>query len=302
MYRTVLTLAALVMAGLVAGLVGGQTPPAQSTPPAPPAGNQAQAIRDTVAAYCAAFNKGDVQAVAAFWAPDAEYTGETGAETKGRAAIAAMFRQFLADHKGARMNLTVNSLKFLRSDVALGEGTSEVTTADGPDKGRFTAAWVKADGKWLLSSARDLPSEGGSAGPLEGFNWLVGDWQAEGKPVTMSCRPVLDKAYLQMEFAIKRPDHDLSVLYLMGFDPAAEQLKAWTFDSAGGNGEVLWTRDGNQWTGRAVGTLPDGTSGSTTYIIKFVDDQSFVLQMRDRQVAGQPLADSDTKYVRKAKP
>ncbi len=62
MYRTVLTLAALVMAGLVAGLVGGQTPPAQSTPPAPPAGNQAQAIRDTVAAYCAAFNKGDVQA------------------------------------------------------------------------------------------------------------------------------------------------------------------------------------------------------------------------------------------------
>jgi hypothetical protein len=48
--------------------------------------------------------------------------------------------------------------------------------------------------------------------------------------------------------------------------------------------------------------LPDGSTGQTTYVVKYVDENNFVLQMHDRQVAGQPLADSETKYVRKAKP
>jgi hypothetical protein len=187
--------------------------------------------------------------------------------------------------------------------VALGEGISEVTTADGPDKGRFSGAWVKADGKWLITSARDLPTEE-TASPLQGLNWLHGEWQSDGNrtPVSVSCRPTLGKAYMQVEFTIKRPDGDMSVLYLFGFDPVSEQVKSWTFDSAGGYGEATWTRDGNQWTGRAVGVLPDGGSGSTTYTMKYINDDHFVLQMRDRQVAGQPLADSETNYVRKAKP
>jgi hypothetical protein len=105
-----------------------------------------------------------------------------------------------------------------------------------------------------------------------------------------------------MHFTIKRNEGELAVMYVFGYDPASEQIKSWTFDSAGGNGEAVWTRDGNQWTGRAMGVLPDGGTGSTTYIVKYVDEQTFILQMHDRQVAGQPLADSETKYVRKAKP
>jgi uncharacterized protein (TIGR02246 family) len=305
MQRATITLGVLAAVGLAVGLVGGQPPrPAGSKPAAAPAGDQLTAIRKTVAEYCDAFNKGDAQAVATYWAPDAEYTSETGAETKGRAAIAGLFRQFLADHKGAKMNLTVKSIRLIRGDVALGEGMSEVTTADGTDRGRFTAAWVKSNDQWLLTSARDLPGESEASSPVQGLNWLSGEWESQGNkvPVSMTCRPVLGKAYLQLEFTIKRPDNEMSVLYLFGFDPVSEQVKSWTFDSAGGFGEAFWTRDGNQWTGRAMGMLPDGGSGSTTFTVKFVDENNFVLQMRDRQVAGQPLADSETRYVRKAKP
>jgi uncharacterized protein (TIGR02246 family) len=305
MQRATITLCVLAAAGLTVGLVGGQSP--QRTDPgaaAPAAGDQTATIRKMLADYCEAFNKGDVQAIVGYWAPDAEYTGENGEETKGRVAITEMFRKFLADHKGAKMKLDVKSMRFIRSDVALGEGMSEVTTTEGVDKGRFSAAWVKADGKWMLTSARDLPGEGDAASPLQGLNWLVGQWQSEGNrvPVSLTCRPTLGKAYLQADFNIHRPDGDMSVMYLLGFDPDTDQVKSWTFDSMGGYGEAFWTRDGNQWTGRAVGVLPDGGSGSTTYVIKFVDDDTFVLHMRDRQVAGQPLADSETKYVRKAKP
>jgi hypothetical protein len=213
-----------------------------------------------------------------------------------------MYRKFFAEHPGAKMAVNVKSVRFLRSDVALGEGTSDVKLPDGTvDKGKFSAAWVKADGKWMLSSARDLPTEGDVASPLAALNWMVGEWQAEGKPVTLSVRPTLAKSYLQMDFNIKKADTEMTVMYMFGFDPVAEQVKSWTFDSLGGYGEALWTRDGNQWVGRAAGILPDGQSGETTYTIKFIDDNTFVLQMRDRQVAGQPLADSDTKYTRKAK-
>ena len=303
MYRATVTLAALAAAGLAVGLVGGQGTPQTGTGSAP-AADQSAAIRKTIADYCEAFNKGDVQAIANYWAQDAEYTSDSGTETKGRAAISAMFRKFLAEHKGAKMSLTIKSIKFLRSDVALGEGMSEVTTAEGVDKGRFTAAWVKSDGHWMLTSARDLPSEGEAVNPTNGLNWIAGEWQSEGKgtPVSMTAKSALGKMFMQLEFTIKRPDGDLTVLYLFGYDPVSEQVKSWTFDSAGGYGEALWTRDGNQWVGQAAGVLPDGGSGTTTYVVKYVDDDNFVLVMRDREVAGQPLADSETKYVRKAKP
>ena len=302
MRKTIATLGALAAAGFLVVLAGGRVP--QNSARA--ADDDQQAIRQALAAYCDAFNKGDVQAIAAHWAPDAEYTDEGGTAHKGRDTIAALFRKFLTEHKGAKMALAVKSLRFLRPDVALGEGTSEITLPDGtPDKGRFTAAWVKADGRWLLTSARDLPSEGEeAAGALKGFQWLVGEWQSADKDgaVTMTCKPALGGAYLHLEFTAKRPDGAMTVMQLMGFDPLTDQVKSWTFDSVGGYGEALWTREGNQWVGQAVGVLPDGQDGSTTYVVKYGDDQSFTLQMRDRQVAGQPLADTEVKFVRKAKP
>jgi uncharacterized protein (TIGR02246 family) len=302
MRKTIVTLGALAAAGLLVVLAGGQVP----QPPARAADDAQQPIRQAVAAYCDAFNKGDIRAIAAYWAPDAEYTDEGGTVHKGRDAIAALFRKFLTEHKGAKMALTVKSLRLLRNDVALGEGTSEITLPDGtPDKGRFTAAWVKADGRWLLTSARDLPTEEeAAASPLKGFQWLAGEWHSTDKDgaVTMTCKPALGGAFLHLEFTAKRPDGAMTVLQLIGFDPLTQQIKSWTFDSVGGYGEALWTREGNQWVGQAVGVLPDGQEGSTVYVVKYTDDQSFTLQMRDRQAAGQPLADTEVKFVRKAKP
>jgi uncharacterized protein (TIGR02246 family) len=302
MRRTVITLSILAAAGLVVVLAGGQA----QQPAAPVAGDDQQAIRRAVAAYCDAFNKGDIQAIAAFWAPDAEYVDEGGATYKGRDAIVALFRKFLTDLKGAKMALNVKTLRFLRPDVALGEGTSEITLPDGTlDKGRFTAAWVKSDGKWHLTSARDLPTEAeAAASALKSLQWLVGEWQSTDKDgtTTMTCKPTLGGAFLHLEFTSKRTDGTMTVMLLIGFDPITDQVKSWTFDSLGGYGEALWARDGNQWVGQAVGVLPDGDDGSTTYVIKYGDDQSFTLQMRDRQIGGQPLADAEVKYARKAKP
>src|SRR5262245_4848622 len=43
-----------------------------------------QAIRKAGAAHVEAMNKGDLNAVMAFWAPDADYIDESGKPTKGK--------------------------------------------------------------------------------------------------------------------------------------------------------------------------------------------------------------------------
>jgi uncharacterized protein (TIGR02246 family) len=298
----------LAAAGLCAAfLLTGQAQPPAGTPTAGrPADDAQQAIRRAVAAYADAFNKGDVQAIATFWTPDAEYTSEDGTPYKGRDTIIALFRKFLTDQKGSKMALSVKTIRLISPEVALGEGTSEVTAPDGTvDKGRFTAAWVKSGGKWLMTNARDEPTEEElAAGAMKGMRWLIGEWLSTDKDGTtaMTCKPTLGGAFLHLEFTAKRADGTMTVMLMIGFDPVTDQLKSWTFDSLGGYGEALWARDGNQWVGQAVGVLPDGDDGSTTYVIKYEDDQSFTLQMRDRQIGGHPLPNAEVKYVRKAKP
>jgi uncharacterized protein (TIGR02246 family) len=51
-----------------------------------------QASQQAVAVYTDAVNKGNLPALAAFWAPDAEYIDEKGTHAKGRDAIAALFK------------------------------------------------------------------------------------------------------------------------------------------------------------------------------------------------------------------
>jgi uncharacterized protein (TIGR02246 family) len=93
----------LLVVGLRAG--EGQAPPADET----------QAVKDATAAYAAAFSKGDEKAVDATWAVDGEYVDDAGKITKGRDAIAVLFRPYFTekDLKGSRMALTISSVRVL---------------------------------------------------------------------------------------------------------------------------------------------------------------------------------------------
>jgi uncharacterized protein (TIGR02246 family) len=270
-----------------------------------PADTGEQAIRQAVAAYAEAFNKGDVAGLGAVWTPDAEYIDEAGNVTKGRDAIVALFKKFLADNKGAKMGLKVTKVRPFKGDVVLQDGTTTMTLANGTvDEGRYSAVWSKTDGRWQIASARDLPYEAGAVpgagGPIKELRWLVGDWEAEKGGLRVSCRWALDQAFLLQEYRTKDSEGDLTVTQLVGFDPLTGLVKSWTFDSRGGYGEGLWQRDGNSWVSETAGVLPDGQVGGAINVVRFVDDQTFVFQSRDREVGGQPIPDAEVKFVRKA--
>jgi uncharacterized protein (TIGR02246 family) len=269
-----------------------------------PATSDEQAIRQIVAGYGDAFNKGDLDALMAIWAPDAEYIDESGKVTKGRDGIAALFKKFLEDNKGTKMALEVTNVRPLKGDVALQDGKSTFTAPDGStDQGRFTAVWFKSNGKWQIRSARDLPYAGGdvpgAGGPLKDLQWLIGEWEGDKGAVVVAARWMLGNAFLAIDYKVKEADGDLTVHQLVGFDPLTGQLKSWSFDSRGGYGEGLWTRDGTAWIVDIAGVLPDGMVGTAVNVLRRADDQTIVFESRDREIGGQPIPNSEVKLTRK---
>jgi uncharacterized protein (TIGR02246 family) len=264
-----------------------------------------EAIRQAVSAYAKAFNKADLDALASVWAANAEYIDEKQAVTKGRTAIRELFKRHLNELKGAKIAFKVTSIRPLTADVVLQDGTSKLTLADGAiHDGHFAAVWFKKDGKWMLRSVRDLPGEvaaTASAGrAIKDLQWMVGDWKAHKEGIDVSVRWAMNQAFLLQEYKVKKADTEIEVNQLIGFDPLSGQIKSWTFDSLGGYGEGLWTRDGNSWVIETAGVLPDGQTGTAVNVIRHEDDQHAVFQVKRREIGGQPIAsDTEVKLVRK---
>jgi uncharacterized protein (TIGR02246 family) len=313
-YRFPIAVLALVTAAVVAIAVGGRGPrPAQAAEPKP-AGKAASssddaAIRTAIADYVAALNQGDQDRIMTYWAADAEYVTEDGNVTHGKQGIADLFKEVLPQFKGQKVTSQVRSVRTLRPDVALVDGALEYDAADGSrDRDRYTSVWVKTDGKWLISSARDLPTEATDAPSLayphlEALGWLVGEW-ADASPkvdVHLTCRWGPNKAFLLMDYEVKRDGLEpLAVTQRIGWDGNDQTIRSWVFDSQGGFGEGQWSRDGRRWVDDCSGVLPDGGTGTSNNVWEFKDANTFVWRATNREIDGQPVADVEVKFVRKA--
>jgi uncharacterized protein (TIGR02246 family) len=318
---TLVLLTALAAAGVLtatalappAGRVeaGGQAaePTQRPAAAAPDRRTDEQALRKAAGDYVEAINGGDPGAVLAFWAPDADYIDEAGKMTRGREAIAALFTKSLPALKGTKATGRVQSLKFLRPEIALEDGTLEFVAPDGSrDSSRYAVVWTKAGDKWLISSARDLPAEVNdlpslAAAQLQPLEWLVGEWQdrSDAVDVHLACHWAPNKSFLLMDYTVRRAGAEpLQVRQRVGWDPLNGVVRSWTFDSTGGFGEAVWQWDAKRWVTNAEGVLPDGGTGTATHVWEFVDANTFVWRSADRVVDGQPVADAEVKFVRKA--
>jgi uncharacterized protein (TIGR02246 family) len=170
-------------------------------------GEDEEAVRKAAQTYVEALNKGDLDTLVAFWAPDADHVGEDGQHTRGREAIAALFKKSLPTLKDTKVGLKILSTKTLRPEVIVQDGVLEyVASEGGKDTNRFAVVWVKSGGRWLIGSARDLPVETNDlpslAYPqLQRLEWLVGEWTDEGAKadIRITCRWAPNKTFLLMD-------------------------------------------------------------------------------------------------------
>src|SRR4030095_10395226 len=103
-------------------------------------------------AYEAAYAKGDVKALADFFADDAQYTADDGQTFDGRAAIEASIQAAFKARKGAKLAIDLDSVRVLSPEVVLERGSTTVTEKSGESSGaQYAAIYVKKDGKWKIS-------------------------------------------------------------------------------------------------------------------------------------------------------
>jgi uncharacterized protein (TIGR02246 family) len=117
--------------------------------------------------WAAAFGRADAKALAGFYTENAVRITQEGGKVVGRTAIEREFAaNFAGPWKGAKIKINVGATEAVSPDVAVNEGTWEVTGAMMPDgkpapplKGSYLNTIVKKNGAWVLASNAAIPPQ-----------------------------------------------------------------------------------------------------------------------------------------------
>jgi uncharacterized protein (TIGR02246 family) len=301
--------AALLLAYSRAGAQGGETA-AAAVAAAPKADSSAdeKAIRATADAFVKAFNAADAKAVGALWAPDAEYTDESGQTLRGRAAIEKEYADLFKQHPGATVTVAIESLRFLGPDTAVEKGVAKVKLpkADAPMGSRYTVVHARQGGKWIMIMGRDDPYVPASNEDyLKGLEWLIGDWNLDSKdrPVKVRFEWMAQRNFIKNTYTVmKDGEATLTGAQIIGWNPKLGRIVSWHFDAQGGFGDDVWAKDGSKWVIEAHGVFRDGSETESVNVLTPVDANSFTWQSVRRTLDGVSLPDTQPVKIVKAQP
>jgi uncharacterized protein (TIGR02246 family) len=264
-----------------------------------------QAIRRVAQEYLAALARGDAKAMGELWTPDGDVVDEAGRSYPARSVIGPEASE--SDSERPVVKLTGSKIRFLTTDVALEDGTSEVShpSAQGaaPLVGRFTVIWVKHDGNWRLASLRESRANPpATAAQLAELDWLTGDWTGQNGDLTLdiSTRWNETHTYLIRDLKVLREGHVVfNGTQRVGWDPTTHTIKSWVFDTDGGHGEGEWTKVGERWIVHGSGVLANGQRTSSTNEYS-PDGKDAIRWTSSSEKNGEPSAAAlDIKLVRK---
>jgi uncharacterized protein (TIGR02246 family) len=262
------------------------------------------AIRTTVEAYVAAFNQGDAKKLAAMWSPEAVYTNpRSGEQVVGREAIEKQFADLFAASKGVKLEAKTDSVQFVSPNVAVERGTAKLTReGQAPVESEYSAVYMKRDGQWLLDrvTEEDVPVVASHHEKLKELDWMVGTWvdQDEESRIETTCNWTRNQNFMTRWFSLSIRDRvEMAGVQIIGWDPAAEKIRSWVFDSDGGFGEGIWSRKGDKWFIQSTGVLPDGQKTTAVNIITRLDEDRFTWQSVNREANGELLPNVDEVVV-----
>jgi uncharacterized protein (TIGR02246 family) len=269
--------------------------------------NDEAGVRAEIAAYVAAFNRGDANAIAELWSPEGVYETPDGEVVKGRAAILKTMTESMKESKGTTLDVGTPSIRFVTADVAVEEGTAKMVRSGlAIDEVKYLAMHVRKDGKWMLDSIRETapapsPANHDKLGQLA---WMVGEWTASGDDTTVEMKVdwAKNNTFLRSSFRVTVGGSvEQEGTQVIGWDPAKGTIRSWVFDSDGGFGESVWTPKNNSWQIKANGTLPDGRTADATHYLTRKDDGSYTWKSTGRRLGGEFQQNvPDVTFVRKA--
>ena len=254
------------------------------------------AIRESSAAFAAAFDKGDAKAIAEMWTAEGELIDAAGKVHRGQPAIEAVYAEFFKTHPNEKIDVAVDSIRLLSDDAAIEEGRASLAGLE-TGASNYSAIHVKSDGKWKMAVVRESAApEVTAAQNLADLDWLVGKWTGEerGAKAEVDCRWLPGKKFLIRKTKVTAADGASTAgLQMIGLNSKTGQIVSWGFLSDGGHTIGAWVPQKDGWAVDATSLLPDGVESQAVNVLKRLDDNAYAWQSVDRSVAGSPQPNTD---------
>lgn len=269
---------------------------------------QEPAIRSILIALEKSFAAKDAASIVTLFAPDAVFIDQRGEEVRGRDALKARF-DGLFKNAAPAVGIHSETITLPAGNVALiaGEVSRRQDQSDLPAT-RFSMVMVKTDGNWLINQITEtalqaVPTES----QLKQLEWMIGnwsteksdnfaelnvEWSAQGKKfITSKC--ILHKGG-------NAPQIDSQII---GWDPQHNSIVSWHFDSNGGFGTGVWTKQTteNTWNVDVTGVGADGSNTRATNSFSIKSPDEFVWQSTHRTLDGLGVPDGQPIAVHRVK-
>jgi uncharacterized protein (TIGR02246 family) len=265
-------------------------------------------VRNTLAAYVAAYNQKDAAKLVELFTPDGTLVDSENVATRGREDIGREFAEGFAEQSDYTLQGKVDRIRLITPDVAQAEGVSRlISPKEANIANQFVVLLARQGDAWKIVEIRDYPAPADSVTPyerLKELEWMVGEWAdaSEDVQVTSSVRWGQGRGYLVRDYSVHvKGEPTTSGLMIIAWDAQTQQIKSWIFNADGGRGEGSWTRaSDNQWVVKAHGSTGDGRPTSATQVISLVNKDAVRTSSTDRVIGGEIARDiEDVIMVRK---
>jgi uncharacterized protein (TIGR02246 family) len=254
-----------------------------------------------------AFAKRDAAAIAANYTANGEFIRNDGDVIRGRAAIEKAYAEYFRQLTGKpKLEIQTDELRFPSADSAVAEVTLRLKNDEGET---IASSWrntllVREGGQWKVAIVREWDRDVGEDTTLKEVEWLIGTWQAKTKEreVTTTYEWDENKAFIRGKYTVKEGAKVIeSGMQMIGKDNADGVIRSWVFQSDGGFGGGVWTREGKKWTVDVDGVMPDGKVLNATSIYIHVDPNTYTWQAVNQTIDDEPIPDTQPIKVTKQK-
>jgi uncharacterized protein (TIGR02246 family) len=267
-----------------------------------------QAIDKLIQETIQAFNNKDAAAMAARWTEDGEFIRNDGEPIRGRAAVEKGYADYFKTLKGKpKLEIQNDGLRFLSPNTAVSEVTLRLKDDDGDV---IASSWrdtlvVRDGGQWKVALVREWDRDTSLDTSLKELEWLIGTWRAASKEreVTTSYEWDENKVFILGKYTVKEGNKVVEAgTQYIGKDNAEGTIRSWVFQSDGGFGGGVWTRDGKKWSVDVYGVMADGKELTATSVYIHLDPNTYTWQGVNQAVDGVAVPDTQPIKVTRQKP
>jgi uncharacterized protein (TIGR02246 family) len=245
-----------------------------------------------------AFDERDAAAVASHWTEGGEFIHNDGEPLRGQAEVQKGYAEYFRTLKGnPKLEVQPDALRFPTADMAVLETTLRLRNDDGDIVacGQQNAVLAREGGQWRVAIIREWDCDNGPDASLNELGWLIGTWQAvtRDREVTITYKWDEKQSFIRGKFTVKEGATLVdSGTELIGKDNSKGVIRSWLFQSDGGFGSGVWSREGRKWSVDVHNVKADGSELTATLIYIRVDPNSFTWHAINLAADGEPETDT----------